>query len=94
MVRIFEIKDKDNKIIYLTDEQWKHIITRHSDVNIEEMKETILNPLIIKQDKIDRFLLYYYRFNKLKRSYLMVAVKYLNDEGFIITGFYTKHIRK
>ena len=94
MVRIFEIKDKDNKIIYLTDEQWKHITTRHSDVNIEGVKETVLNPLIIKQDKIDRFLLYYYRFNKLKRSYLMVAVKYLNDEGFIITGFYTRHIRK
>jgi len=27
-------------------------------------------------------------------AYLLVAVKYLNGEGFITTAFFTKHISK
>ena len=85
MVKLFEVRDKNNKIIYLSDERWKHIVIRHSEVNdIEEIRETIVKPLVINQDKFDEHLNYYYRFNKLKNRYLMVAVKYLNGEGYIL----------
>ncbi len=95
MTRLFEVKDKFNRTIYLSNERWKHITTRHPEVtDIEEIREVILNPLIVKQDKFDEFLNYYYRFNKSKKRYLMVAVKYLNGEGFILTSVYTKTIKK
>ena len=95
MARLFEIKDKAGKIIYLSDERWKHIAARHPEVaSTYEIQETGSGPLIIKQDKFDALLMYYYRFNNVKKRYLMVAVKYLNGEGFVLTSIYTKNIRK
>ncbi len=95
MARIFEVKDKTKRIIHLSDERWKHIVTRHPEVtDMEEIRETILGPLTIKPDVFDSALNYYYCFNKTKNRYLMVAVKYLNGEGFVLTALYTKRIRK
>ncbi len=74
MTRLFEVKDKSSRTIYLSNERWKHITTRHPEVtDIEEIREAVLNPLVIKQDRFDESLKYYYRFNKPKKKYLMVA---------------------
>lgn len=95
MVKLFEIKGKSERIIYLSDERWKHIASKHPDINnIEDIKDTIILPLIIKQDKFDESLYYYYRFDKQRKRYMMVSVKYLNGEGYILTSFYTKRIRR
>lgn len=93
-MKIFEVKDKSGRVIYLSDERWKHIQERHSDVkSIEDIKETVAKPFLTKQDKIDEDLQYSYRYYKEKKRYLMVAVKYLNGAGFVLTSFYTKRIR-
>ncbi len=95
MIRLFEIKDRNGKIIYITNERWKHITSKHQDISeIEKIKDTIFLPLIIKQDKLDENLYYYYRYDKIRKRYMMVSVKYLNGEGYILTTFYTRRIRK
>ncbi|MAG47610.1 hypothetical protein CL617_03315 [archaeon] len=91
---VFEINDRRGKKIFLTNKQEKHIITRHSDVKLENVRETIIDPLIIKKDKLDDDLNYYYKYDKIKKEYLLVVVKYLNGKGFILTSFYIKNIRK
>ena len=95
MSKVLVVKDKKNRIIHLTDERWKHITTKHTNITqILDINDTLTNPLIIKQDKFDKDVCYYYKFNKLKSMYLMVAVKFLKNNGFVITSFYTKNIKK
>lgn len=96
MDKLFEIEDKTGRKIYLTRERWKHLVIEHPLLSgkIEDIKETIIQPLIIKQSKYDKEVRFYYRHYKDKKIYLLVAVKYLNGKGFIITSFYVKNLRK
>ena len=72
-----------------------HILSEHPDISsLDEIFEALEKPTIIKQDKFDKFLNYYYKFNKIKKRYFLVVVKYLNGKGFILTSFYTKKIKK
>ena len=95
MPNIFDITDKSGRKIRLTDEAWKHISKEHPDLgSLEEIKEALINPLIIKQSKYDpETVRWYYRYNKEKRRYLFVAVKYLNREGFVITAYFMRNIK-
>ena len=91
---IFEIIDKSRRKIRLTKEQWKHISEEHPWVtDLEEMKITLRNPLKINPSKYDpEHVCYYYHYNTEKRKYLFVAVRYLNGDGFVITGYYMRKI--
>ena len=94
MERILDL-EIDGRKIPLSAKQWKHIINFHPNVeNPEKIKEVLLNPLIIKKDNFDSSLNYYYKYDKTKNMHLMVSVKYLNGDGFVITSFYIKKIRK
>ena len=92
---ICEVVDKTSRKIRLTKVQWKHIAEEHPDViDLEEIKETLINPLQITVSKYDpEQVCYYYHYNKEKRKYLFLAVKYLNGEGFIITSYYMRNIK-
>ncbi len=91
---IFEIKDKTKRTIRLTLERWKHIQQEHPEINnIELLKETLSKPLIIKPSKYDPdHVCYYYSYDKQQKRYLMIAVKYLNGDGFIITTYYLRKL--
>ncbi|MBI2109828.1 hypothetical protein HYT58_01490 [Candidatus Woesearchaeota archaeon] len=94
MSYIFEVRDKTKRKIYLTEKGWKHII-KHSEMQnkLEDIKNTLINPIKITmpfQNKAQ-----YYRHIKSiesKAKYLRVIVKYLNGEGFVITGYFVEHI--
>lgn len=45
-MKIFEIIDKTDRMIYLPNKQWKHILARHLYMldYIEEIKKTLKNP--------------------------------------------------
>lgn len=95
---IFEVVDKTGRKIRLTDKQWKHILKRHPDMinYLEEIKETLKNPIRISDYNIDEEVRYYYKFFKHKigpYKYLMISIKYLNGEGFIITAYFEKYIK-
>lgn len=90
---LFEILDKKGRKIRLTETGFKHISTDHPDVSIEDVKRTIELPTTIITSTYDEHVKWYYRFNKELKEYLLVAVKYLNGEAFIITAYYTKHIQ-
>ncbi len=87
--------DKSKRIIRLTQERWKHIAKEHPEIrDFEEIKNALIFPFRIKPSKFDpEQVHYYYKFNKEKKRYLMIAVKYLNGEGFIITAYYMRRIK-
>lgn len=95
MSNLFNITDKSGRKIRLTKERWQHITLEHPQINNpEELKETLVNPLKITSSKYDPDkVCYYYCYNKNIKRYLMVVVKYLNGEGFIITCYHTKKIQ-
>lgn len=94
---IFEVEDITGRIIYLTKERWRHIIHRHPLLfnQIESIKGTIITPLAIINSLSDENIRYYYTYNKKIKSrekYLLIIIKYLNGNGFIITSYYTQRI--
>ena len=93
---IFEVLDKTGRKIRLTAKQWKHIQKHpHMHESIERIKETINNPMTIRYDEFNDKINYFYMQYKnieLRERYLLVSVKYLNGDGFIITSFYTNKI--
>nr|MBI4156270.1 hypothetical protein [Candidatus Woesearchaeota archaeon] len=98
MFNLFEVKDKSNRIIYLTKERWKHIIIRHPEIinNIESLKEALINPTIIRIYNFDNNIANYYKYfkdRKKDKRYLLVIVKYLNGKGFIITSYFIGYIK-
>jgi len=90
---VFEVIDKIGKKIRMTRKQWIHVMERRSYMEkyLEEIKETLQNP-----DKLEKKLLkkgYYYKnykFLKSPNKFILVIVKYLNGEGFVITTYLEK----
>lgn len=98
MSDIFEIVDKNNKRIRLTKERWKHIL-KHPHMSkpnqIDNIQLTLKNPTTIRYEEKDEWVNYFYKEFKhmpTTERYLLVSVKYLNGEGFIITSFFTNKI--
>ncbi|MBI2043146.1 hypothetical protein HYT25_02045 [Candidatus Pacearchaeota archaeon] len=91
---IFEIIDKTGRKIRLTKKIWSKIRKKHYEI---EDKELILETLN-KPDKIENYeegVIYYYKYYKnklLPKRFLLVVVKYLNGNGFVITSYFIDKI--
>jgi lipopolysaccharide biosynthesis glycosyltransferase len=95
-MNVFEIVDKTGRKICLTKKQWKHITEKHPDISgkEEEIKQVLEKPDLILSHRFDENAGNYYKYNKKERAYFFVSAKYLNGDGFVITSFYTRHIRR
>ncbi len=95
MTWVFEVIDKSGRRIHLSKERWAHINHEHPEVEpyLEDIKETLASPLKVVQGEYDADVHYYYRYFKRRQSYLLVVVKYLNGEGFLITAYFVRNIR-
>ena len=89
MPNIFEITDKTGRRIILTDSLHPYMANY-----LEEIKRTLEKPDIMVTQKYSDARVNYYRFLKDRKKYLLVAVKYLNGEGFVNTSFITSKIKK
>ena len=83
MPHIFQTTNKSGRKIHLTKERWTHINQEHPEVSdyLEEIQETLKNPIKIKEVDYDEGIKYYYRYYKSIESQaknLLVNVKYLN----------------
>ena len=95
---IFEIQDKTGRRIHLTMERWKHILNEHPILfdQIENIEQTLITPLTFVESTSSENVKYYYRYYKnikLKAKCLLVVVKYLNGDGFVIISFYVDIIK-
>jgi len=62
---------------------------------IEVLKLAIKNPTTIRYNEEDESVRYFYKEFKempLEEKYLLISIKFLNKEGFVITAFYTNKI--
>ncbi|HLC84834.1 MAG TPA: PBECR2 nuclease fold domain-containing protein [Candidatus Nanoarchaeia archaeon] len=92
-MRILEIVDKTVRVIYLTRERWSHILL-HDEMSrsLELIAETLRRPDRIIPSENDDDVVYYFRYYKHQKQYLLVVVKYLNGEGFVVTGYFNRNL--
>lgn len=94
---VFEIESKLKKGIRLTDEQWKHIRRRHKEMDsqLNEMKLALVDPdSIYYSPKEENY--HYYKFFKqtpVTEKFLLLVIKHLDEEGYIITAFFLSKIK-
>lgn len=82
MARVLEVKDRNGKLVYLTEERYKHILKHPKMQNsLQIIGQAIKNPDKLDKYSFDPSVRFYYTFHKNRKSkarYLRVAVKYLN----------------
>src|SRR3989344_7834064 len=98
MIFIFEIVDKTGRRIRMTKRQWRETTLKHSSMSayLEEIKETLIRPDAITDYSLDNNVRYYYKYFKHIKSrnkYLLVIVKYLNGDGFVIKSYFESRIK-
>jgi len=97
MDNIFNITDKSGRKIYLSKERWSHIRRKHPEVEESEIiEQTLINPDKINSNYTNETMNRYYKFFKwreLPRKYLLVSVKYLNGEGYVVSAYFDKNIK-
>ncbi|MDP3987393.1 MAG: hypothetical protein Q8P81_04170 [Nanoarchaeota archaeon] len=95
---VFEVIDKTERKIRLTPRQWRETNLKHPSMTayLEEIKETLVNPDKITDYSLDESVRYYYKsFKNLntRDRYLLVIVKYLNGDGFVIKSYFVRKIK-
>lgn len=91
-------KDRDGREIRLTNERLNHIL-EHPEMESQESRivETLLTPDSIIASHHDATVhLYHKWYNEtpVTQKYLVVVVKYLEQDAFIITAFFTDKEKK
>ncbi|SRR3990167_8268688 len=95
---VFEVADKTGRKIRLTKRQWRETTLKHPGMTVylEEIKETLVKPDVITDYSIDEKVRYYHKYFKHIKSrnkYLLVIVKYLNGNGFVIKSYFESKIK-
>lgn len=95
---IFKVVAKFGKKIVLTKSQYEHVRKRHSEVTgeIVRMKKTLVSPQIVRRSMYHEKVLLFYRFFKgtpVSEKYLMVAARIVNNEGLVVTSYFTDKIK-
>ena len=93
MTHVLSVIDKTGRKIHLSKERWKHIKQLHFDVTIEDIELALTKPTTIMPSDRARDARWYYNYSKHSKIYLMVSVKYLNGDGFVITAYYVDKIQ-
>jgi hypothetical protein len=95
---IFALRSKLGKRVRLTQVQWEHITTRHRELRRQRtrIKRTLQDPDFVLYSQSDDNYQYYKFFPRtpVTEKHLLVVVKHLNDEGFVLTAFFLRRIRE
>ncbi|RLF12951.1 MAG: hypothetical protein DRJ69_00185 [Thermoprotei archaeon] len=95
---LFEVYSYDGRRVRLTRTQWLHIAVFHPEVAGEEdkIKRAVKDPDVVLAGATEDTRVYYrfYRDTPVSPKYLAVVVKILDEEGFIITSYFTERVRR
>lgn len=93
---LFEVEDVFGRKIRTTKDYWQKIKTlKHIELQygIKEVKKTLKNPDEVRISVMDATILLYAKEVE-KYDILIVAVKVLNGDGFLVTAYQTKEYKK
>lgn len=95
---VFKVPSKLKKTIRLDAERWNHVL-KHPEMKnqINRIKETLTSPDSVRESihETSTWLFYkLYTGTPVTKKYLLVITKILNEEGFIVTAFFTDKVKK
>lgn len=90
--------DQEGTEIRLTQERWSHIL-EHAEMSdqLEKIRETVASPEIIVATLVDEQVHVYHRFYQatpVTSKWLLVTVKVLSDDAFVLTAFFSTRQKK
>lgn len=91
---IFDIIDKGGRKVRLKRSTWTHIRIEHPNVESpEELIETLQKPDKIIDDKREEveYFFKFYKHKQQKSKFLKVIVKYINNEGYLLSAHFVRH---
>lgn len=95
---IFEIVSKLGKKVRLTEIQWTHIKYKHIELDnqISKMISALQEPDFVYYSPLEENYHYVKLFKEtpISEKYLLIIIKHLNQEGFVITGFFVSEIKR
>lgn len=92
--------DYQGRAIRFPEERWQHIIGRHRDMETipHTIPETLLDPDVVLRDPIDpdagRLYYRWYSWENASEKWVMVSVKMLVDDAFVLTAMQTHHPKR
>ncbi|MCR4405207.1 MAG: hypothetical protein NUW06_08060 [Candidatus Acetothermia bacterium] len=95
---IFEVRSRLARRVRLTKAQWDHITSRHRELKGQEsrIRTTLRDPDFVLYSRSDDNYQYHRFFSKtpVAGKHLLVVVKHLDDEGFVITAFFLRKVNE
>jgi len=73
---------------------WQKIVSKHPDIEdrIDKIKNTLRDPIEVRESSRDEDILLFY--GAKEKYWIVVVVRRLNGEGFIITAYRTDAIKE
>lgn len=93
---LFEVEDVLGRKVRTTKDYWQRIITiKHRELKygIDEAKQTLTEPNEIRQSVTDETILLYAKSFQ-QYDILIVVVKVLNGDGFLVTVYHTTEYKQ
>jgi hypothetical protein len=86
------------KVVSLSSDRWQHVLS-HPELKNQRtrIKETLAAPDEIRASAQNPEIWLFYRLypkTPVTTKYMLVVVKVSNEEGFIVTAFYTDKVKK
>ncbi len=93
----WQVKDYTGRIVRLTKERWRHILEHPEMIRQRpRIREVLKKPQLVLTSHHDSTVHLHYRFyprSPVGPKHLMVAVKILEEDAFIITAFFTNEVK-
>ena len=90
--------DHQGRPIRLTAERWRHILEHPEMVEQRfRLAETLADPEVVIATEKDSVVHAYHRLYEstpVTRKYMVVAVKILGEDAFILTAYFTSQVKK
>jgi len=95
---VLEVRSKLGKVIRLDEDRWQHVVEHpEMEKQISKIEETLVDPDEVRESVRMSSMWLFYKFypnSPVSEKYLLVAVKVLDEEGFIVTAFFTDKVKK
>ena len=94
-ITLFEITDIFGKRVRTSKEYWKKIKKdKHQELMFEKQEavDTLVRPDEVYRSVRDEYIKLYYK--KFATTTLVVVVKYLNGDGFVVTAYQTSKVKR
>ncbi len=92
------LSDYQDRSVRLTEERLAHILHHPEMVGMEsQIADTLKQPQLVRRSRSDDNAALFYRFytqTMIGDKWLCVVVKYLSDDAFIVTAYFTDKPKK